>query len=77
MLCETIENPADRTKKGEHMMKRFVVLLLGFILLFTYQNRILRYSLLTAVLILGFVFRARVKAAVGDLVQVRKSRKKK
>ena len=49
----------------------------GFILLFTYQNRILRYSLLAAVLILGFIFRARVKAAVGDLVQVRKSRKKK
>lgn len=49
----------------------------GFILLFTYQNRILRYSLLAAVLILGFIFRARVKAVVGDLVQVRKSRKKK
>ena len=49
----------------------------GFVLLFTYRSRPLRYGLLAAVIILALIFRERVKDVVKSLVQVRKAGKKK
>ena len=48
----------------------------GFVLLFTYRSRSLRYGLLLAVLLLALIFRKRLKEIAGSLVQIRKSGKK-
>lgn len=49
----------------------------GFVLLFTYQSRPLRYGLIAAVIILAVIFRNRLMDVVKSLVQVRKAGKKK
>ena len=46
----------------------------GFLLLFTYRSRILRYGLLVAALVLLFLFRERVRAAVKRLAALRKKK---
>ena len=48
----------------------------GFVLLFTYRSRPLRYGLLLAAAVLALVFRRRLAAAVRSLAHIRKSRKK-
>lgn len=49
----------------------------GFILLFTYQSRVLRYGLLLAVLVLAVIFRNRLKEIAKRLVNIRKAGKRK
>lgn len=49
----------------------------GFVLLFTYRSRVLRYGLLAVLLVLALIFRNRLKAVVKSLVNVRKEGKKK
>ena len=49
----------------------------GFVLLFTYQSRILRYGLLLTVLVLAVIFRNRLKEIMKRLVNIRKTGKKK
>lgn len=49
----------------------------GFMLLFTYRSRPLRYGLIAAVILLAVIFRQRLKGVAKSLVQVRKAGKKK
>jgi O-antigen/teichoic acid export membrane protein len=49
----------------------------GFVLLFTYQSRIMRYGLLFLLMVLALIFRRRLKAIAKSLVNVRKEGKKK
>lgn len=49
----------------------------GFVLLFTYQSRIMRYGLLFLLMALALIFRRRLKAIAKSLVNVRKEGKKK
>lgn len=46
----------------------------GFLLLFTYRSRLLRYGVLLAALALLFVFRRRVRAAVQSLAALRRKK---
>ncbi|MDO4418042.1 MAG: oligosaccharide flippase family protein [Eubacteriales bacterium] len=48
----------------------------GFLLLFTYRSRILRYGMLLVAAVLLFVFRRRVRAALRSLTALRKAGKK-
>jgi len=48
----------------------------GFLLLFTYRSKILRYGMLLVAAVLLFVFRRRVRAALRSLTALRKAGKK-
>ena len=49
----------------------------GFVLLFTYRSRVLRYGLLLAAAVLALIFRDRVKDIIKGLVDIRRAGKKK
>lgn len=49
----------------------------GFVLLFTYRSRVLRYGLLLAAAVLALIFRDRVKDIIKGLMDIRRAGKKK
>ena len=62
---------------GQYWTLALAFMAAGFVLLFTYQSRILRYGLILAVIILAVIFRERVKEVVRSLADIRKAGKKK
>ncbi|AVK60720.1 hypothetical protein C5Z25_02700 [Lactobacillus sp. CBA3605] len=66
------EQPYD-TKKL--LVLTAVFLLVGFLFLISYTNRMLRYGLILAILLIGILKRNQIESIFNEMLQVRKSRK--
>ena len=76
-VCDQYLNGIRPFPAGKYWGLSALFMAAGFVLLFTYRSRPLRYGLLFAVMVMAVIFRARLKAVVNSLVSVRKAGKKK
>ena len=76
-VCDRYMDGIRPFPAGQYWTLALAFMAAGFVLLFTYQSRILRYGLILAVIILAVIFRERVKEVVRSLADIRKAGKKK